>query len=87
MSGNTAAAPGISIDSRTLRPGDVYYALRGDSHDGHDFVEAALAAGAAAVPEVAPLRPPVRHATGSTAFACGTRGNISTRCGRWSKVR
>jgi len=48
MSGNTAAAPGISIDSRTLRPGDVYYALRGDSHDGHDFVEAALAAGAAA---------------------------------------
>ncbi|MGH9484678.1 MAG: Mur ligase domain-containing protein, partial [Terriglobales bacterium] len=35
-----------SIDSRTLRPGEVYYALAGEHRDGHDFVEAALAAGA-----------------------------------------
>lgn len=37
---------GVSIDSRTLRPGDTYFALQGERHDGHDFVEAALAAGA-----------------------------------------
>src|SRR5690242_18583647 len=37
----------VSIDTRTLKPGDVYYALRGEQHDGHDFVVAALAAGAA----------------------------------------
>ncbi len=37
---------GVSIDSRTVTAGDVYYALRGERHDGHDFVEAALAAGA-----------------------------------------
>ncbi|MGH9488615.1 MAG: UDP-N-acetylmuramoyl-tripeptide--D-alanyl-D-alanine ligase [Terriglobales bacterium] len=36
-----------SIDTRSLAPGDVFYALRGAQHDGHDFVEAALAAGAA----------------------------------------
>lgn len=37
---------GISIDSRTLKPGDLYVALRGERLNGHDFVEAALAAGA-----------------------------------------
>ena len=38
---------GISIDSRTIRPGEAFFAIRGDSHDGHDFVSIALAAGAA----------------------------------------
>ncbi|HEX7791454.1 MAG TPA: Mur ligase family protein, partial [Afipia sp.] len=38
---------GISIDSRTLTPGEAYFAIKGDIHDGHDFVEAALTAGAA----------------------------------------
>ena len=38
---------GISIDSRTLAPGDAYFAIKGDVHDGHDFVGAALKAGAA----------------------------------------
>ena len=33
---------GISIDSRTLTPGEAYFAIRGDVHDGHDFVDAAL---------------------------------------------
>jgi UDP-N-acetylmuramoyl-tripeptide--D-alanyl-D-alanine ligase len=43
------AAPvtGISIDTRTLAPGDLFVALR-DARDGHDFVADALAAGAAA---------------------------------------
>ncbi|HEX4765743.1 MAG TPA: UDP-N-acetylmuramoylalanyl-D-glutamyl-2,6-diaminopimelate--D-alanyl-D-alanine ligase [Lichenihabitans sp.] len=43
-----AGVTGISIDSRTLRPGELYVAIRGDTHDGHDFVAAAFAAGAAA---------------------------------------
>ena len=38
---------GLSIDSRTLRPGEAYFAILGDVHDGHDFVNAALSAGAA----------------------------------------
>jgi len=37
---------GISIDSRTLAPGEAYFAIRGAVHDGHDFVDAALKAGA-----------------------------------------
>ena len=37
---------GLSIDTRTLRPGEAYFAIRGDVHDGHDFVQAAREAGA-----------------------------------------
>ena len=33
---------GISIDSRTIAPGEAYFAIKGDVHDGHDFVEAAI---------------------------------------------
>src|SRR5690606_9205436 len=39
---------GVSIDSRTIRPGDLFVALHGPNHDGHDYVSAALANGAAA---------------------------------------
>jgi UDP-N-acetylmuramoyl-tripeptide--D-alanyl-D-alanine ligase len=37
---------GLSIDSRTIQPGEAYFAIKGDVHDGHDFVAAALKAGA-----------------------------------------
>ena len=40
---------GLSIDTRTIAPGETYFALLGDNHDGHDFVPAAAEAGAAAV--------------------------------------
>ena len=42
-----AAVTGISIDSRTIAPGEAYFAIKGDVHDGHAFVDAALKAGAA----------------------------------------
>jgi UDP-N-acetylmuramoyl-tripeptide--D-alanyl-D-alanine ligase len=41
------AVTGLSIDSRTIAPGEAYFAIKGDVHDGHDFVAAALKAGAA----------------------------------------
>lgn len=40
---------GWSVDTRTQTVGDVYFALRGPVHDGHDFVSAAVEKGAAAV--------------------------------------
>jgi UDP-N-acetylmuramoyl-tripeptide--D-alanyl-D-alanine ligase len=39
---------GLSIDTRTLKPGDMFVALKGDARDGHDFVKAAFEAKAAA---------------------------------------
>ena len=41
------AVTGLSIDSRTIAPGEAYFAIKGEVHDGHDFVTAALKAGAA----------------------------------------
>ncbi|GBD44646.1 UDP-N-acetylmuramoyl-tripeptide--D-alanyl-D-alanine ligase [bacterium HR40] len=55
-------ATGVSIDSRTLEPGDLFVALRGPRHDGHAFLADAFARGAAAaivatdaaIPELGP---------------------------------
>jgi UDP-N-acetylmuramoyl-tripeptide--D-alanyl-D-alanine ligase len=59
------AVSGLSIDSRSLVPGEAFFAITGANHDGHDFVVAALQAGAALavvsaskrsiVPDPAPL--------------------------------
>ena len=38
-----------SIDTRTLKPGDTYVAIVGETHDGHAFIEQAVAAGATGV--------------------------------------
>src|SRR5918995_6066881 len=37
---------GISIDSRSLKPGEAFFAIRGEAMDGHDFATAAVKAGA-----------------------------------------
>ncbi|MFZ1884489.1 MAG: UDP-N-acetylmuramoylalanyl-D-glutamyl-2,6-diaminopimelate--D-alanyl-D-alanine ligase [Rhodoplanes sp.] len=60
-----ASVTGISIDSRTIAPGEAFFAIAGDRHDGHAFVTAALDKGAglavvaaekrAALPANAPL--------------------------------
>ena len=44
--GTPFAANGVAIDSRLLARGDLFFALK-DQRDGHDFVESALACGAA----------------------------------------
>jgi UDP-N-acetylmuramoyl-tripeptide--D-alanyl-D-alanine ligase len=41
-----AVAQGYSIDSRTIRPGELFFAVKGERMDGHDFVGQALAKGA-----------------------------------------
>jgi len=57
--------PGLSIDTRSIRAGEAFFAIQGENRDGHDFVAAALTAGAglavvaatrqAAMPKGAPL--------------------------------
>ncbi len=39
---------GVSIDTRTLAPGDLFFAIKGEASDGHDYVARAFEAGAAA---------------------------------------
>ncbi|MBM3520588.1 MAG: hypothetical protein FJX63_07455, partial [Alphaproteobacteria bacterium] len=50
-SGELVGAPnlaltGISIDTRTIEAGDIFLAIKGEKLDGHNYVPAALAAGA-----------------------------------------
>src|SRR5580658_11204213 len=47
-SGENLSATGYSIDSRTIEPGDLFFAVRGDRFDGHDFAANAFANGAIA---------------------------------------
>jgi UDP-N-acetylmuramoyl-tripeptide--D-alanyl-D-alanine ligase len=46
---HSAVAHGYSIDSRTLLPGELFFAVKGERMDGHDFVTQALEKGAVAV--------------------------------------
>jgi len=49
FTGSRLVISGWSIDTRTLAAGDLFFALRGPSHDGHDHVEEAIRKGAAGV--------------------------------------
>lgn len=44
-----AGVKGVSTDSRTVRRGELFLALRGEKYDGHNFTDQALAAGASAL--------------------------------------
>jgi UDP-N-acetylmuramoyl-tripeptide--D-alanyl-D-alanine ligase len=72
-SGETAT--GYSIDSRTLQPRDLFFAIRGERFDGHDFVAAAFERGACAAvvarDKLFPqgLKPPSNSAIAGTAEA------------------
>ena len=72
---------GISTDSRTVRPGDLYIALRGDRFDGHTFIDAAIDAGAAAVlTEAFPERVRV-----PTLWVPDTRRALGALAGGWRR--
>ena len=45
---SSAIAEGYSIDSRTVQPGELFFAVKGERLDGHDYVEQALKRGAIA---------------------------------------
>ena len=49
LRGEEGEASGYSIDSRTIREGDLFFAIRGPRFDGHDFVDSVWEAGAAGV--------------------------------------
>ena len=44
-----ASVSGLEYDSRRIKPGDVFVAMRGESSDGNKFIDRAIAAGAVAV--------------------------------------
>src|SRR5579859_8144609 len=47
--GSGAAVTGVEYDSRNVKVGDVFVAMRGESTDGNRYIDAALSKGAAAI--------------------------------------
>jgi UDP-N-acetylmuramoyl-tripeptide--D-alanyl-D-alanine ligase len=45
---NGIAIPAVGIDSRSIRPGELFWAVQGERHDGHDFLGEAFNRGAVA---------------------------------------
>jgi UDP-N-acetylmuramoyl-tripeptide--D-alanyl-D-alanine ligase len=83
-----AGVSGWSIDSRTLNPGDCFFALRGPNHDGHDHVAQAFEKGASvavveqavvdkAVVEKAIDRPGLQLVVGDTTLALERLGRAA----------
>ncbi|MEO8370831.1 MAG: UDP-N-acetylmuramoyl-tripeptide--D-alanyl-D-alanine ligase [Candidatus Solibacter sp.] len=71
---------GWSVDTRTQNSGDVYFALRGPNHDGHNFLAAAIEKGAAAVV--------VDHATGGPReLVVGDTERALQDLGAWARVK
>jgi UDP-N-acetylmuramoyl-tripeptide--D-alanyl-D-alanine ligase len=79
---------GVSIDTRSLAAGDLFVALHGPNHDGHDFVATALDRGAAAamvdrdipqLPTSAPLLRVADTLSGLAALGAAGRGRSPAR--------
>ncbi len=77
-----AAAPiaGLTIDSRTLQPGEAFLAIAGERFDGHVFVAQARSAGAAMAIVEQDL--PVPAETDDAALRCCGSSRPSPRCMR-----
>lgn len=77
LTGDSVMVRGVSIDTRTLKPGELYVAIKGDRFDGHEFVAAAEKSGAAAImvhEEVDSQLPQLR--VGNTQTALGQLGKF-----------
>jgi UDP-N-acetylmuramoyl-tripeptide--D-alanyl-D-alanine ligase len=67
LEGGNAWFDGISTDSRTVRPGELFVALKGERFDGHDFVAQAFERGAAAAIVAADHAARLAASTGASA--------------------
>ncbi len=81
LAGADAIFTGVSTDSRTLRTGELFVALQGERHDGHDAIALAHAAGATGAVIDRPLNttlPTVR--VGNTRRALGQLAHAWRAC-------
>jgi len=80
----TATANGISTDTRTLRPGQAFVALTGPNHDGHDYLDDAVEAGA---PILIVQRPDAPRAHGVAVIRVTDTERALLRLAAWHRGR
>ena len=66
---------GISIDSRSIKKGDLFIAIKGDNFDGHDFIKDAIKSGASGI-ILSSLHSPLK--TLSSAFIIKANNTLKT---------
>lgn len=59
LCGKVKKFQGLSIDSRSIREGELFVALKGEHFDGHDFIGAALISGSGGLVQFPPAELPV----------------------------
>lgn len=59
LRGKDGEAIGVSTDSRTIKAGDIFFAIKGDKFDGHDYVPKVIGAAAVVVEHTVPAHCPV----------------------------
>jgi len=77
---------GISIDSRTTRPGDLFFALQGESFDGHDYIRQAWQAGAVAAVVSRPVEIPAEEMLGGLIQVDDTVQALQNLAGRYRQL-
>ncbi|GAB6140238.1 UDP-N-acetylmuramoyl-tripeptide--D-alanyl-D-alanine ligase [Methylosoma difficile] len=70
----------LSIDTRTLQPGQLYVAIKGDNFDGNDFVSQAEQSGAVAAMVHTGVQPHIPHI-----FVADTRLALAELAGAWRR--
>ncbi len=80
-SGESPVVAGWSVDTRSLQPGDLFFALRGPNSDGHDYLNAAFKGGAIAAV--------VEHRVGETGRQLVVADSLAAmhRLARWARSR
>ncbi|MEE8347251.1 MAG: Mur ligase domain-containing protein, partial [Dehalococcoidia bacterium] len=71
------------IDSRRVQPGDLFFALHGERHDGHDFTGAAIAGGATGLV----VERPLEASDGVTVFHVGDSLSALQRLAAYWRAR
>jgi UDP-N-acetylmuramoyl-tripeptide--D-alanyl-D-alanine ligase len=76
--GNDAEATGVSTDSRNIKPGDVFFAIKGERFDGHDYVPKLAGCAAVVVERPASANCPIIE-------VATVRGALGSLAGRYRK--
>ena len=68
---------GLAIDSRAVKPGDLFVAIDGEHVDGHDFIDKALDNGAAAIACTRPINVVAPHIKAADSYqVCAIYGRL-----------
>jgi len=83
---NPGRVEGVSTDSRSTKPGDLFFALQGENFDGHDYITQAWQAGAVAAIVSRPLEIPDEEIRGALLLVDDTLQALQRLAGSYREL-